>query len=189
MRLLEQPLTSLSPGENLHHSDLIHPTSSYDPNFNFSDTTSAPPHAAEASASEAARKTVHEMWEMLLPLLVATLLFFGILAAVHAALTAAGMRCWFDEEQMQGDINKQMTKGIDGSAVIVAFITSRYVTKVNGDGPNGEDDNCAPPSTPHTRVLSSCVRPNSELARLPSQASSSSTTRCSARASPTWWRA
>ena len=25
------------------------------------------------------------MWEMLLPLLVATLLFFGILAAVHAA--------------------------------------------------------------------------------------------------------
>ena len=74
-------------------------------------------------------------------------------AAVHAALTAAGLRCWFDEEQMQGDINKQMTKGIDGSAVIVAFITSRYVTKVNGEGPNGNDDNCTPPSTPHTRAL------------------------------------
>ena len=28
-------------------------------------------------------------------------------AAVHAALTVAGLRCWFDEEQMQGDINKQ----------------------------------------------------------------------------------
>ena len=109
-------------------------------------------------------------------------------AAVHAALTAAGMRCWFDEEQMQGNINKQMTKGIDGSAVIVAFITSRYVTKVNGDGPNGEDDNCAPPSTPHTRALSSCVRPHMELALLLSQASSSSTTHCCARASPKWWR-
>ena len=63
-------------------------------------------------------------------------------AAVHAALSAAGLRCWFDEEQMQGDINKQMTKGIDNSAVVVAFITSRYVTKVNGEGPNAEDDNC-----------------------------------------------
>ena len=66
-------------------------------------------------------------------------------AAVHTALTAAGLRCWFDEEQMQGDINKQMTKGIDGSAVVVAFITSRYVNKVNGEGNNGANDNCASP--------------------------------------------
>ena len=46
--------------------------------------------------------------------------------------------------QMQGNINKQMTSGIDNSAVVVVFITSRYIAKVNGDGPNGEDDNCAP---------------------------------------------
>ena len=68
-------------------------------------------------------------------------------AAVHAQLTAAGLRCWFDEEQMQGDINSKMTSGIDDSAVVVCFITSRYVTKVSGDGPNGDDDNCAPCST------------------------------------------
>ena len=46
---------------------------------------------------------------------------------------------------MQGDINKQMTKGIDGSAVVVAFITSRYVNKVNGEGNNGANDNFASP--------------------------------------------
>ena len=66
-------------------------------------------------------------------------------AAVHTALTAAGLRCWFDEEQMQGDINSKMTSGIDNSAVVVAFITSRYTTKVSGLGPNGADDNCTPP--------------------------------------------
>ena len=63
-------------------------------------------------------------------------------AAVHAQLTAAGLRCWFDEEQMQGDINSKMTSGIDDSAVVVCFVTSRYVTKVSGEGPNGDDDNC-----------------------------------------------
>ena len=54
-----------------------------------------------------------------------------------------GLSCWLDEEQMQGDINLQMTDGIDNSAVVVAFITTRYVTKVNGKGPRGADDNCA----------------------------------------------
>ena len=55
-------------------------------------------------------------------------------AAVHAALTAAGMRCWFDEEQMQGDINARMTEGVDTSAVVVVFITKRYCAKVAGKG-------------------------------------------------------
>ncbi len=52
-------------------------------------------------------------------------------AAVHHALAAAGLACWFDEEQMQGDINKQMTRGIDKSSVVVAFITSRRAILVD----------------------------------------------------------
>ena len=43
---------------------------------------------------------------------------------------------------MRGNINKQMTQGIDGAASVVVFVTKRYITKANGDGPNGEDDNC-----------------------------------------------
>ena len=31
---------------------------------------------------------------------------------------------------MQGDINKQMTSGIDSSAVVVVFVTRRYVVNV-----------------------------------------------------------
>ena len=56
---------------------------------------------------------------------------------------------------MQGDINKQMTRGIDDSSVLVVFVTSRYVTKVNGEGPNGANDNCAP-RLRHAASLSSC---------------------------------
>ena len=41
---------------------------------------------------------------------------------------------------MRGDINKQMTKGIDSSAVVVAFITKRYTSKVDGEGAAGMDD-------------------------------------------------
>ena len=55
-----------------------------------------------------------------------------------------GLSCWLDEEQMQGDINQQMTKGIDSVVVVVVFITRRYVTKVAGEGAAGDDDNCAP---------------------------------------------
>ena len=53
-----------------------------------------------------------------------------------------GLDCWLDEEEMEGDINQAMTDGIDGSATVVVFITERYVMKVAGKGPNGDDDNC-----------------------------------------------
>jgi hypothetical protein len=62
---------------------------------------------------------------------------------VKKLLQESGLRCWLDEEQMQGDINKQMTKGIDGSATAVVFITGRYNTKVDGEGAAGADDNWA----------------------------------------------
>ena len=58
-------------------------------------------------------------------------------------LEEQGLCCWLDEEQMKGNINAQMTKGIDGSAAVVVFVTARYVTKVAGEGTAGEDDNCA----------------------------------------------
>ena len=50
--------------------------------------------------------------------------------------------CWLDEEQMQGDINAKMTKGVDESRVAVVFITNRYITKAAGEGEGGADDNC-----------------------------------------------
>ena len=43
---------------------------------------------------------------------------------------------------MRGDVNQQMTDGIDDSACVVVFVTSRYISKAGGKGPNGEDDNC-----------------------------------------------
>ena len=53
-----------------------------------------------------------------------------------------GLQGWLDEERMKGDINQAMTNGIDDSATVVVFITERYVMKVAGKGPNGDDDNC-----------------------------------------------
>ncbi|KAH9155384.1 hypothetical protein AeRB84_002642 [Aphanomyces euteiches] len=50
-----------------------------------------------------------------------------------------GIRTWFDEEQMEGNIVKAMAKGIEDSAVVLVFITGRYQDKVNGDNTN---DNC-----------------------------------------------
>ena len=50
---------------------------------------------------------------------------------------------WLDEERLQGDIVKQMADGIDQSKLIIVFITKAYISKVNGEGPNGQDDNCS----------------------------------------------
>ena len=61
---------------------------------------------------------------------------------INSGLKHAGVSAWFDEEQMRGDINKQMTKGIDDSACMIVFVTKRYITKAGGEGPNGDDDNC-----------------------------------------------
>ena len=35
-------------------------------------------------------------------------------ARVNAALQRAGLRTWFDEEKMRGDIHARMAEGIDG---------------------------------------------------------------------------
>ena len=61
---------------------------------------------------------------------------------VNAALQAAGLVTWFDEERMHGDIVEQMTDGIDRSSLVLVFVTSNYLKKVAGEGPGGANDNC-----------------------------------------------
>ena len=61
---------------------------------------------------------------------------------INKALQKAGYITWFDEECMTGNINKQMTAGIDKSKTVIVFITQRYIQKVDGEGERGEDDNC-----------------------------------------------
>ena len=70
---------------------------------------------------------------------------------IKKQLEEQGLHCWLDEEQMKGNINTQMTDGIDGSAVVVVFVTGRYVTKVAGKGASGDDDNCVLPARWATR--------------------------------------
>jgi len=59
-----------------------------------------------------------------------------------AALKAEGIRPWFDEECMRGDINDKMVDGIERSGAVVCFITDRYLEKAWGKGANGHNDNC-----------------------------------------------
>jgi hypothetical protein len=51
-------------------------------------------------------------------------------------------RTWFDEEQMDGNINDKMSSGITNSQFVIVFVTMQYIKKVDGKGPKGDDDNC-----------------------------------------------
>ena len=55
-------------------------------------------------------------------------------ARVCANLKKEGLRPWFDEERMRGDINDKMADGIEGSGCVVCFITKRYIQKAGGKG-------------------------------------------------------
>jgi len=61
---------------------------------------------------------------------------------VASALAASGLHPWLDEAHLEGDVNQKMTEGIEHSACVVVFVTSKYIEKANGHGPNGLDDNC-----------------------------------------------
>lgn len=61
--------------------------------------------------------------------------------SVAKKLEDMGFRVWLDENEMRGDVNKQMVEGIESSGCTVVFITSRYLQKASGYGPNGDDDN------------------------------------------------
>ena len=63
----------------------------------------------------------------------------GRVSRVNDLLKRKGIRTWFDEERISGDIVEAMTKGIDDSSTVVVFITKKYHDKVNGDN---KGDNC-----------------------------------------------
>ena len=58
-------------------------------------------------------------------------------ARVAETLKLEGFSVWFDQEQMRGDVNRKMTKGIDDSSCIIVFVTKNYIMKAGGDGPRG----------------------------------------------------
>lgn len=58
---------------------------------------------------------------------------------VNKALLNKGLSTWFDEEQMKGNVQMEMTNGIDNSSCILVFVTTRYMNKVGGTDAN---DNC-----------------------------------------------
>ena len=51
-------------------------------------------------------------------------------AKVNELLKARGFKTWFDNDRMVGDIVGQMCQGVEKSAVFVAFVTARYISKV-----------------------------------------------------------
>jgi len=63
-------------------------------------------------------------------------------AKVFQNLRAQGMKNWFDEEEMGGNVVSQMTSGIDRSSVVLVFITKLYLEKTAGAAARGENDNC-----------------------------------------------
>lgn len=63
--------------------------------------------------------------------------------ALYAHLGGSnGLRTWFDEDRLRGDLIAQMSSGIDRSACVIVCITTDYIKKVYGRGTKGFDDNC-----------------------------------------------
>lgn len=58
---------------------------------------------------------------------------------IATQLSKTGTKYWFNDERMDGSTVARMTGGIERSKTFVAFITQRYMDKVNG---NDERDNC-----------------------------------------------
>lgn len=58
---------------------------------------------------------------------------------VNAALKARGLRTWFDEDKMEGNVKQKMVSGIEHASCIIVFVTKRYMDKVGG---SNAEDNC-----------------------------------------------
>jgi hypothetical protein len=75
---------------------------------------------------------------------------------VNQWLTGKGLRTWFDEEKMIGDITDQMVDGIEHSCVVCVCITKRYLEKVEstnkGDNAQKEFKYAAGRKTPALMV-------------------------------------
>jgi hypothetical protein len=61
---------------------------------------------------------------------------------INRALKERGVRAWFDEQEMKGNIQEEMQRGIDRASCILVFVTDNYIKKVAGKGSNGDKDNC-----------------------------------------------
>mmetsp|Transcript_4906 Transcript_4906/g.6848 ORF Transcript_4906/g.6848 Transcript_4906/m.6848 type:complete len:293 (+) Transcript_4906:112-990(+) len=53
-----------------------------------------------------------------------------------------GIKCWIDEQEMSGDINRAMDNGINFSRTFIVCVTEDYMRKIDGQGPNEMQDNC-----------------------------------------------
>eukprot|EP01040_Poterioochromonas_malhamensis_P010319 gene10319-11224_t len=58
---------------------------------------------------------------------------------VNKFLQSRGLKTWFDEERMTGNIRDKMAEGIENTKLILVFITEKYRNKVNS---NNAIDNC-----------------------------------------------
>lgn len=57
---------------------------------------------------------------------------------MNKALQARGIKTWFDEEKLEGDLVQEMERGVRFSQTVVVFITERYMHKLD----KMEEDNC-----------------------------------------------
>lgn len=60
-------------------------------------------------------------------------------ARINIALKAAGIKSWFDDDRMHGNVTQTMLRGIDESALVIVLVTRQYESKVNGED---QRDNC-----------------------------------------------
>eukprot|EP01038_Epipyxis_sp_PR26KG_P006307 gene6307-8686_t len=58
---------------------------------------------------------------------------------IAVGLRVKGLKIWLDKQNMKGHIATAMTRGIDNSKCVVAFITRKYIDKIATANPN---DNC-----------------------------------------------
>lgn len=62
---------------------------------------------------------------------------------IVSAFKEAGLPVWFDDERLTGNIDAQITRGIDETGVFVAFITKDYVEKVKNGADSARTDWCS----------------------------------------------
>jgi len=63
-------------------------------------------------------------------------------AMMNHELKKYGVRTWFDEERLEGNIIEQISEGISSSMAVIIFVTPEYITKVSGNGSRGPNDYC-----------------------------------------------
>ena len=60
-----------------------------------------------------------------------------LISRINDALKKKKIRTWFDSQRLTGDVVGQITRGIDNSRIVVAFLTREYIDKVRqADNPN-----------------------------------------------------